>query len=273
MIFRDMPGQDSFLDVLTNMVGIIILLVVVTGLRTSQAVMKAAESESQTAADTGTKEALRDAQMAAIAAKKDAESLVQQAVAVHGETSLREQERDYLTTYVAAFEQELSDRRAELSVDEQRDYDLRRKLVESQSALEELAREQVALLSQPTEVEAIENQPTPLARRTMGREVMLHLSAGHLAIIPEDWATATIADVKENIWRLRNQDSFIGTVGPMHGFRIRYCVALMGVNAGREDPRDGRRSIQASAAGATGSDLVRIRSRKVAARRTGRQGD
>ena len=29
--FPDMPGQDSFLDVLTNMVGIIILLVVVIG--------------------------------------------------------------------------------------------------------------------------------------------------------------------------------------------------------------------------------------------------
>ena len=234
--FSDMPGQDSFLDVLTNMVGIIILLVVVTGLRTSQAVMKSAEREAQSAPKaTGPKEALRDAQMAAIAANKDTESLIEQAVAVHGETSLREQERDYLTTYVAAFKQELKDRRAELSVDQQRDFDLRRKLVESQSALEELSREQVALLSQPTEVEAIENQPTPLARRTMGREVMLHLSAGHLAIIPEDWATETINDVKENIWRLKNQTSFIGTVGPMNGFRIRYCVALMAVNAGRDD--------------------------------------
>ncbi len=137
--FSDMPGQDSFLDVLTNMVGIIILLVVVTGLRTSQAVMKAAEREAQSAPEAkGPKDALRDAQVAAVAAKKDTETVIQQAVAVHGETSLREQERDYLTTYVAAFNEELKDRRAELSADKQRDFDLRRKLVESQAELENL---------------------------------------------------------------------------------------------------------------------------------------
>ena len=33
-----MPGQDSFLDVITNIVGILILLVLVVGLRTSRAV-------------------------------------------------------------------------------------------------------------------------------------------------------------------------------------------------------------------------------------------
>jgi hypothetical protein len=236
--FSDMPGQDSFLDVLTNMVGIIILLVVVTGLRTSQAVMKSAEKEAQAVPKVKElKDSLRDAQMAALAAKKDTDSLIEQAVAVHGETSLREQERDYLTTYVAAFDQELKDRRAELSTDQQRDFDLRRKLVESQSVLEDLSREQVALLAQPTEVEAIENKPTPLARRATGREVMLHLEAGHLAIIPEDWASETINDIKENIWRLKNQDHMIRTVGPMNGFRVRYCVALLAVNTAGPDDR------------------------------------
>jgi len=235
--FSDMPGQDSFLDVLTNIVGIIILLVVVTGLRTSQAVMKAAERKAQSAyRATGPKEALLDAQMAAIAAKKDTESLIQQAVAVHDETSLRERERDYLTTYVAAFKQELADRRDELSAKEQRDFDLRSKLVESQSELDELAREQVALLSQPAEVEAIENQPTPLARRSTGREVLLYLSAGHLAIIPEEMASETIDDVKDNLWRLKQQHSFVRTIGPINGFRLRYRVELVPINSvGRDD--------------------------------------
>ena len=232
--FSEMPGHDSFLDVLTNMVGIIILLVVVTGLRTSQAVMKAAEKQPLAEAAAAIS-ALRDAQRAALAAKRDTESLIGQVVDVHGETSLREQERDYLTTFVAAFEQELKDRRTELSTDQQRDFDLRRKLVESQAVLEELTREQVALLAQPTAVEAIENQPTPLARRSTGREVLLHLSAGHLAIIPEELVTETIADVKENIWRLKGQGGFIGTVGPISGFRLRYRLALVPVNGSALD--------------------------------------
>ena len=228
----DMPGQDAFLDVLTNMVGIIILLVVVIGIRTSRAAMKAAaEQQPLPAAEaTASKDALLDARRAALVAKQDAESLIRQVVDVHGETSLREQERQYLSTFVAAFEQELKDRRSELSADQQRDFDLRRQLVQSQATLENLTREQVALLSQPTEVEAIENQPTPLARRSTGREVLLHLSAGHLAVIPEELVTETINDVKENIWRLKSQDGFIGTVGPISGFRLRYSVELVPVH-------------------------------------------
>ena len=141
---------------------------------------------------------------------------MQQVVEVRGETSLREQERDYLTTFVAAVEQELNERRSTLSADQQRDYDVRRKLAESQVKLDNLSREQVALLSQPvaSEVEAIENQPTPLARRSTGKEVLLHLSGGYLAVIPQELVDETISDVKENLWRLRDQKKFINTVGP-----------------------------------------------------------
>ena len=39
-----MPGQDSFLDVITNIVGILILLVLVVGLRTSHSVREASEN-------------------------------------------------------------------------------------------------------------------------------------------------------------------------------------------------------------------------------------
>ena len=39
-----MPGQDSFLDVITNIVGILILLVVIVGVRSSQAKRFAAAS-------------------------------------------------------------------------------------------------------------------------------------------------------------------------------------------------------------------------------------
>ena len=41
-----MPGQDSFLDVITNIVGILILLVLIVGLRTSRAVHSTSEQQS-----------------------------------------------------------------------------------------------------------------------------------------------------------------------------------------------------------------------------------
>src|SRR5262245_49070596 len=117
----EMPGQEAFLDVLTNMVGIIIMLVVVVGIRASRAAIQAAAEKEPipVVEKAASKEALLDARRSALTKKQDAESLIQQVVDVHQEALLREKERNYLSTYVAAFEQELKDRRTELSTDEQ----------------------------------------------------------------------------------------------------------------------------------------------------------
>jgi hypothetical protein len=227
-----MPGQDAFLDVLTNMVGIIILLVVVIGIRTSRATIKAAVEQVQVAVANDDGQAKSDAEKArrtAFMSEQELKSLMQQVVQVRGETELRHKERDYLTTYVAAFQAELDQRRATLSADEQRDFDVRRKLAESQLKLDNLAREQVALLTAPAETESIENQPTPLAQRTSGNPVYMYLAAGHVATIPKDLFDATLDDLKQNGWRLNNERHFIRTVGPIGGFRLRYLVALQAV--------------------------------------------
>ena len=233
--FADMPGQDSFLDVLTNMVGIIILLVVVTALRTSQATIKAAVDEkrallqSQAAAP---QRELDDAARKARLAEENLKNLMGQVVGVRGEAELREKERNYMTAYVAAFEQELDERRSTLSDEKQRDFDLRRKLAESQLALENLGREQIALLSAPAEVEAIENEPTPLAEHAAGNRVYMYLSGGRVATVPKELFDATTDDLKENVWRLNNESHFTRTVGPVGGFRLRYLVALQAVRLG-----------------------------------------
>lgn len=228
----EMPGQDAFLDVLTNMVGIIILLVVVIGIRTSYATIKAAvekvtvvvEPQDSTAADEAAK-----ARAMAIAAEQELKSLMQQVVQVRGETALRDKERETFATFVVAFQQELDQRRAALSADQQRDFDLRRKLAESKLQLDNLAREQVALLSAPTEVESIENQPTPLAQRAVGRRVILYLSQGHIAVVPNELFEATKDDMQENVWRLNHESHFVRTVGPIGGFRLRYTVVMQAV--------------------------------------------
>ena len=237
--FAEMPGQDSFLDVLTNMVGIIILLVVVVGIRTSRAtIQKAIESVSAVddSEERVAKEKLEQAKRAALLARSELNDRVRQAVEIRGETALREKERDYLSTFAAAVDEELEARRAALSTDEQSDYDVRRKLAESKAKLEELGREQVALLAAPAEVEAIQNQPTPIARRSTGKEVLLQLKDGHLAVIPHELVDETIRDVGDNLWRLRERGRFTGTVGPINGFRMRYLVGLVAVSGGRIDP-------------------------------------
>jgi hypothetical protein len=100
---------------------------------------------------------------------------------------------------------------------------LRLRLGEAQQTLDNLAREQVSLLSEPAEVEQIENLPTPLAKTVSGNEVHLRLAAGHVAFIPLDDLLAELKQHAErNLWRLRDQDSVVSTIGPIGGFRLRY---------------------------------------------------
>lgn len=237
----DMPGQDAFLDVLTNMVGIIILLVVVIGLRTTRATVRAAVEQVPAVVDqeeVAINKQLQSARQGAMVNESEIKGLVQRVVEIRDETALRDKERNYLTKFVAAVEQELSDRKKELSAEEQKSFDLRRRLAESQATLENLSREQIALISQPTEeVEAIKNQPTPIARRSNGREVILQLKDGYIAEIPRELIAETIRDVTDNIWRLRDRGEFIGTVGPINGFRLRYLVGMVAMSGpGRVDP-------------------------------------
>jgi hypothetical protein len=234
-----MPGQDAFLDVLTNMVGIIILLVVVMGLRSSRAATASLGEDHAAVAAAAARDAAEKELQAAhheiLKTRYEVHQLMGRAVNARRETLLREQERQYLTDFVAAFNQELQERRGTLTTDQQRDFDVRRKLADAQTSLEDLSREQVTLLSQPTEAEVIENRPTPIVRGNTAKVLYVQLEENHVALIPiADLMEGVFAQGHENLWRLKEQNGFTGTVGPIGGYRLRYYV--------RKRPIEGRMS-------------------------------
>lgn len=217
-----MPGQDSFLDVITNIVGILILLVLVVGLRSSRAVQEAQSLKPGEIVDS--QDQLRQAYNSALTTELNVRDLVHKVGNVYNEVNLRDEERLWLNTAVAKGEQEIAERRAKLSTDAQRDFDVRRKLKEAQTTLDELTREQIALASQEPANEQIECQPTALAKAVTGKEIHLLLSDDHVAIVPFDELMAEMKeDVNDNAWRLRQQDEMERTIGPINGFRLRYC--------------------------------------------------
>jgi hypothetical protein len=220
-----MPGQDSFLDVITNIVGILILLVLVVGVRTSRSVTAAAQVDS---AASSSGQQLQAAVRDAVATQHDVEQLVHRAVDIHREVLVKDREREYLGTVVAAGEKELAELRERLSEQQQRDFDLRQKLITAQQTLDELNREQIALLSEVPDdnVEEVKSLPTPLAETVTGKEIHLRLYDGYVAIIPlEELLKVFREHAEDNIWRLREQDSLVSTVGPIDGFRLRYILA------------------------------------------------
>jgi hypothetical protein len=217
-----MPGQDSFLDVITNIVGILILLVVIVGVRSSQARFHSASEQATSPASHGI-DVVEEARVAAKDAERRVAQLVQKVVDTNQETSLREKERTILQTMVLRGEEAITDRRANLNSEDQRNFDLRRQLNETQFTLDELTREQMALLAHEEIAGEIECQPTPLGRVVTGEETHLLLAEDHIAVVPlKELTEQMFDDAKKNLWRLKNENVMERTIGPFAGFRIRY---------------------------------------------------
>jgi hypothetical protein len=218
-----MPGQDSFLDVITNIVGILILLVLIVGLRTSRAVHST--SDRQTAARANLEDQLQQAVHSATNSEKGIQQLIQRVGNTKQEVAFREAERNVLNEAITQAEQEVKEWRESLSTSDQRDFDLRRQIADAQIALDDLTRQQIALMSQEESVEEITCEPTPIARAVTGKEVHILLADEHVAVIPFDsLMEAAKEDAVANVWRLRQEDEMERTIGPIDGFRAKYVV-------------------------------------------------
>jgi hypothetical protein len=228
-----MPGQDSFLDVITNIVGILILLVMIVGVRSVRA--RHSATIDQSAANPHATQQIHAAYAAATNNERELRKLIQRYVSTHQEVQLRDRERLILNTVVAQAEQEIAQRRSELDSQDRRDFDIRRQLSEAKLTLDDLTREQMALMTEEPDVEEIQCEPTPLARVVSGKEVHLLLADDHVAVVPFDELLELLkADAEANVWRLRDQDELERTVGPVNDFRLRYWfvkAALVARNA------------------------------------------
>jgi hypothetical protein len=215
----ELPGSDSFLDVVTNIVGILIILIVVVGTRARQ---------SPLTVDS----ALAPEQAALSAAKTQAQSLYQdvhqleaQGRQIDAESIVRRAERDQLATVIAAAQRELGTARDSLSADERADYDLRREIALARQDLERTLRQRAAVENAPTKTTTIENYPTPLSKPVDGKEIHIQLRGGRATFIPLDELIERFkASAQQKVVKLRDRNEFTETIGPIGGFRLRYTL-------------------------------------------------
>ncbi len=219
----DMVGQDSFLDVVTNIVGILILLVMVMGLRSGKEVATDASDPAAIAVrEQEKKQELEEVYRTAVMTEQDLHDTIRRVYDTQDQSMMREQERLWLQQAVAEAEQALTEKRAKLDDKDQHKFDLRRQLSEAHLKLDELTQEQIALLN-TKDIEEIQCEPTPVARSVTGKEAHLLLANDHLAFLPaDDLINMMYSDFEQNSWRLRNENEMMRTIGPVGGFRLQY---------------------------------------------------
>jgi hypothetical protein len=214
-------GQDSFLDIVANLVGILIILVILIGARAKgawveAAIHQAAESESGGAPLPPTSRAV----------EANIHELDAQAASLEQMIEIRRLERERVHTLLTAAERQIEEDRQRLGDEEQRKYDAQRALLASRAELDEIDRARRSLENAAAQkVEVIEHTPTPLAQTVFTREVHFRLQGGRLVYVPWNELLARFqADAPQQVWKLQDADEIVETIGPIAGFQAKYSL-------------------------------------------------
>jgi hypothetical protein len=219
-------GSDSFLDVVTNIVGILIILVMVVGMRAKNAPLDdghvASEANNATAAET---ESLA-AEGASVQA--DIHRLHGEGLGLEQELAIQEAGRNQLAVIVAMAEKELDQRKAKLDSEKREQFEQHAQLAAARAELSEI-KHQIDLAganTRPTiEIRAYH---TPISKTVYGKEVHFQLSGGHVAYIPiEELFELARDETRANMVRVSDLSNRVLTVGPKQGFEMHFTIDVI----------------------------------------------
>lgn len=219
------PGQDSFLDVVSNLVGVLIILIMVLGTRARQAyVTQRAEAIPTAPSDLPDLEgAVRDhnivaAEIAAIRTSSEKQAF---------EIAYRNAERKALLDGITLAERQIKDERNKLNADDREKLEAKATVEKLRSELEQIGRAKESLSAQEAPTEVLEHRPTPIARTVWDKEVQFHLSGGRISFIPlEQIQKAMVSDFRASESRLDKSVAVKRTIGPIGGFLVAYSLGL-----------------------------------------------
>ena len=230
-------GQDSFLDIVANLVGILIILVVVVGAQASASWVKtkpktdliekidSLETQVSRSADVVRKlqidneqlekQILKENRLAANLTDQRHEMLVQMEIIKREMLKQQEEIAKQQSIQQASFVED---------VRKQNQFEEEKRILERE--LEAISREANAVTASTPKKETIEHFPNPIAKTVFSEEVHFRLSRGRLAYVPMDeLITRMKSEWKVKAEKLKRANRTIETVGPVGNFRLQYELA------------------------------------------------
>ncbi|KAA5544408.1 hypothetical protein FYK55_08715 [Roseiconus nitratireducens] len=223
-------GHDAFLDIVANLVGILIILVVVLGAQ-SQAVLRKASETPDVPVDPRRRAATEDdmghlalAAARAAAAQNDSIRLERTIKFIDDKIEKQAHERMVLLTLLREAE---SAWEAEQKKLDQNRLEAARRNQEVQQLKEAIAvldgqRERLEASEPP--VVAISHLPTPMAKTVFGTEVHFRLKDNRLSVVPIDQLTEEISLDMRRLASGSREGVMDSAIGPIRGYVARYVL-------------------------------------------------
>jgi hypothetical protein len=220
-------GQDSFLDTVANLVGILIIVVVIVGAQSQKMADKQSEQEIA-------KVGLKGLQQPLIHAKQIEQDLHRQQVQLkqHAlEVSYRKAERDAILDQLHVARIALEEAKQQLDEPAQEALEQHSELSDLEKKLAELLADQVDEGPRDPDVIALQHLPTPMAKTVFHQEIHVLLSENRLSVIPWERLVESLKREAElAIRRSTRKENIDGQLGPIGGFLMDYkLVAKRGV--------------------------------------------
>ena len=221
-------GNDSFLDIVANIVGILIILIVVAGVRVSRApVSTVAEEPGSPATQT---EPVGDPP--AVDRSDDVSRLSGDVARLDQEVSTESERLRVLGRSMDESQRRQRERETHLKREASSLEVLAASLTSTEATAKQLirqrtrAREQLGVLEQAADTtRTLEHKLTPLSKMVRGEEQHFHLLAGRVAAIPLGPLKRRVRDQLQrhsrHVARSRRHE---GTVGPVDGFVMDFTI-------------------------------------------------
>jgi hypothetical protein len=230
----EIGGQDSFLDLVSNVVGILLILLMVAGIRAQNSTeSEVTDSDSQYAdasllADIETKySAFQEKEKNALQLRYDADVTREQAEVLDEHIQLQTMQ------HAGLFDMMTSARAAIEAVAEEKDQETKekieyqRQIQEIETKLDQMGKTKQWIKANRPKATVIENIPTPVSK-TVGekdREAHFRLLGGKIAYVPflELFEKMKI-EIAQNQNQYFKQKMSEGKIGPMDNFNLEYML-------------------------------------------------
>ena len=227
-------GQDSFLDIVANLVGILIILVVVVGAQAASSWQAVQPSQTQLVEADKIKRAL-DKEF------EHALNLQRENGELHRKLDYEQSLSKRLSANRHALLMQMSEAKVLL---DSRKQDMDEHLVEShrlRAEVEQLkqqiqqVRYEFAAVDHHSAVVAktIEHYPTPIAKTVFSDEIHFQIKGGKIAYVPMDeLITAMRNEWKVKAKKLNSAENTWESVGPIENFRMQYLLKVVSNTVG-----------------------------------------
>ena len=220
-------GQDSFLDIVANLVGVLIILIVVIG---AQAQSAWDSEPADTEVTSAPEEMLRKLSLAADQVRKLEIDNAELEAQVSRESSVvagLSEVRHRMLVQIEMIERDLAEkklaRRQQLDAQQQAELTRLEEQKKLAAKLASVEAETRALEVNLPESEVIDHFPNPIAKTVFSDEIHFQLRGGRIVYVPMDELVNKMrSEWKVKAEKLRRSNRTIETVGPVDNFRLQY---------------------------------------------------